>query len=57
MEDQYPQVKITIFKDVNCVHQTAARKSTTGILLLIKTIPIKWISKMKQKGEKSTYGS
>ena len=50
-------VKITCYVDASHACDLVTRRSTTGILLCVNKVPVKWYSKRQNTVESSTYGS
>ena len=50
-------IRITCYVDADHAHCKVTRRSTTGIILFINNMPIRWISKRQRTVESSTYGS
>ncbi|MEM7375804.1 MAG: Ty1/Copia family ribonuclease HI, partial [Bacteroidota bacterium] len=50
-------VRITCYVDADHAHCRVTRRSTTGIVLYVNNMPVRWISKRQRTVETSTYGS
>jgi hypothetical protein len=51
-----PRVRMTVFVDVDHVHDLLTRTSITGIFVMLNNTPIRWISKLQNIVKTSTYG-
>ena len=52
-----PKVQMTIYVDTDHAHDLVARRSITGILLMLNNTPVRWVSKLQKTVETSTFGS
>jgi hypothetical protein len=52
-----PKVRMTVYADADYAHDLVARRSITGILVMLNNTPIRWISKRQKTVETSTYES
>jgi hypothetical protein len=52
-----PRVRMTVYADADHAHYLVTRRSITGILVMLNSTPIRWISKCQKTAEISTYGS
>jgi hypothetical protein len=52
-----PRVRMTVYVDADHAHDLVTRISMTGILVMMNTTPIRWVSKRQKPLETSTYGS
>ena len=52
-----PKARITCYVDSDHAHCRVTRRSTTGILLFVNNMPVRWVSKRQKTVESSTYGS
>ena len=50
-------VRITCYVDADHAHCKLTRRSTTGIVLFVNNMPVRWMSKRQKTVETSTYGS
>ena len=48
---------MTVYVDADHTHDLVARRSITGILLILNNTPDRWVSKRQKTVETSTYGS
>ena len=48
---------MTVFVDADHAHDQVARRSITGILVMLNNTPIRWVCKRQTTVETSTYGS
>ena len=48
---------MTVYVDADHAHGLVARRSITGILLMLNNTPVRWVSKRQKTVETSTYGS
>ena len=46
-----------VFVDTDHAHDLVTRRSIVGILVTLKNIPVRWVSKQQKTVETSTYGS
>jgi hypothetical protein len=51
------RVRMTVYVDADHANDLVARRSFTGILVMLNNTPIRWISKRQKTVETSTYGS
>ncbi len=49
--------RTTTYVDADHAHDTVTRRSVSGVLHLINSMPVKWVSKRQKTVETSTYGS
>ena len=49
--------RITCYVDADHAHCRMTRRSTTGIVLFVNRMPVRWVSKQQKTVETSTYGS
>ena len=49
--------RITCYVDADHAHCKLTRRSTTGIMLFVNNMPVRWVSKRQKTVETSTYGS
>ena len=52
-----PKARITCYMDSDHAHYRLTRRSTTGILLFVNNMPVRWVSRRQKTVETSTYGS
>jgi hypothetical protein len=52
-----PRFRMTVYIDADHAHDLVTRRSITGILVMLKNTPIRWVSKRQKTVERSTYGS
>jgi hypothetical protein len=54
-----PRVRMTVYVDADAdhAHDLVTRRSITGILVMLNSTPIRWISKRQKTVKTSTYGS
>ena len=52
-----PKARITCYVDSDHAHCRLTRRSTTGILLFVNNMPVRWVSRQQKTVETSTYGS
>jgi hypothetical protein len=52
-----PKVRITAYVDADHAHHLVTRRSITGIRMMLKNTPIRWVPKRQKTVEASTYGS
>ncbi len=50
-------VRLTTYVDADHAHDTVTRRSVTGVLHFINSMPVMWVSKRQKTVETSTYGS
>jgi hypothetical protein len=48
---------MTVYVDADHAHDLVTRRSITGILVMLNSTPIRWISNHQKTLETSTYGS
>ena len=48
---------MSTFVDADHAHNLVARRSITGILVMLNKTPVRWVSKQQKTLETSTYGS
>jgi hypothetical protein len=51
------KARFTCYVDADHAHDVVTRRSVTGIILLLNSTPIRWVSKRQKTVETSTYGS
>jgi hypothetical protein len=51
------KVQMTVYVDADHAHDLVTRRSITGILVILNSTPIRWISNHQKTLETSTYGS
>jgi hypothetical protein len=49
--------RITVYVDADHAHDLVTRRSVTGILVLVNSMPVRWVCKRQKTVETSTYGS
>jgi hypothetical protein len=52
-----PRVRMNVYVDADHANDLVIIRSMTGILVMLKNTPIRWISKRQKTLEASTYGS
>jgi hypothetical protein len=52
-----PRFRTIVYVDADHEHDLVTRRSITGILVMLNSMPIRWISKRQKTVETSTYGS
>jgi hypothetical protein len=52
-----PKVRMTVYVDADHAHDFVTRRSITGILVMLNTIPIRWVFNCQKIVDTSTYGS
>jgi hypothetical protein len=57
LPEKGPRFRMTVYVDADHAHDLVTRRSITGILVILKNTPIRWISKRQNTVETTTYGS
>jgi hypothetical protein len=55
--DKGLRVRMTVYVDADHAHDLVTGRSITGILVMLASTPIRWVSKRQKTVETSTYGS
>jgi hypothetical protein len=52
-----PNIQMTVYVDEHHANHLVTRWSITGILIMLKNTPVRWVSKHQKTVETSAYGS
>jgi hypothetical protein len=55
--EKEPRIRMSVYVDADHAHDLVARRSITGILVMLNNTPFRWVSKRQKTVETSTSGS